>query len=576
MFKQEIIELLVEETKLHVDEVERLLETPPRLEMGDYSFPCFSFANPNKDDEMWANVEKGFFKRKNPVDIAKHFKDQLNDKKLPKEIEKIEAKGPYVNFFVNKKLLAQKILKINSNYGKGKNKGKILVEYASPNSSKPLHLGHLMNISLGESISRIFEFQGKKVSRVNLNNDRGMPISKTMIVYKKFYKNKTPESEKIKSDHFVGDLYVLYGKKENPKLEEETRELLRLQESGNKEVIKLWKKIVDWVLKGHKETYKIFGATFDKEYYESKILERAKEIVQEGLDKGIFEKNKEGAIAIQMGIINGEDLGEKILLRPDGTAVYIVQDLELAKQKKHDFNPDLSINVVGNEHNYHFKVLYEILKKLGHKERHYHLSYGLISLPEGRMKSREGTVVDADNIIKEIKDLAKNSIKSKLNKKISDKELEKRSLIIALGALKYTLLKIEAKKNFMFDPKESISFEGNTGPYLQYSYARASSIIRKAKTKSSVKIPELSKEEISLLKNISKFSETIDKSATLMNPALIANYSYELAKSFNEFYHSCQVIGDKNEAFRLKLIDAFRTTLKNSLYLLGIEVMEEM
>tara|TARA_Y100000310_G_C20669539_1_gene809463 strand:- start:324 stop:2054 length:1731 start_codon:yes stop_codon:yes gene_type:complete len=576
MFKQIIIELLVEETKLHVDEVTNLLETPPSLNLGDFSFPCFQFTNPARNDPMWKNVEHNFFKRKNPADIAKHFTDQINDKKLPKEIEKVIAVGPYVNFHINKKLLAQKTVKINSNYGKGKENQKILVEYAAPNSNKPLHLGHLRNMALGESMCRIFDFMGNKVTRTNLNNDRGMGVIKAMLMYKKFGDNKTPESEKKKSDHFVGDLYVEYGKHESEELEEESRELLRLQESGDKPTIQLWKKIVNWALDGYKITYKTFGAKFNKEYYESKIFESGKDIVLKGLRDGVFKKRKDGAIICKLGFLGKEDMGEKVLLRPDGTSVYMTQDIELARQKNHDFNPDLLINVVGNEHDYHFKALYEILRRLGNKETHHHLSYGIISLPEGRMKSREGTVVDADNLIDDVKEMAKKNLLER-NNKLSKKAAEERSLVISLAAIKYTLLKIEAARNFMFNTKEAISFEGNTGPYLQYSYARASSILRKAKLKRSLTIPtNLTTEELQLISQISKFPQIVENASNQMNPALIANYSHQLAQNFNEFYHANPVIGSKEEAFRLKLIDSFRTALKNALYLLGIEVMEEM
>jgi arginyl-tRNA synthetase len=577
MFKQIIIELLTEKTNLHQDEVERLLETPPKLELGDYSFPCFSFCDPKNNDEMWEDVEKDFFIKKNPADIAKHFHDLITKDKLPKQIEKVTTVGPYLNFFINKRELANKILKINSNYGKGKENKKILIEYASPNSNKPLHLGHLRNIALGESMAKIFEHRGNKVIRTNLNNERGMGVIKAMLMYKKFGNGKTPETEKIKSDHFVGDLYVLYGKKlkENPELEEESRELLRLQEAKDKPTIKLWKKIINWALSGYDTTYQTFGAKFKKEYYESKIFESGRDIVLDGLKKGIFKKRKDGAIIINLGFIGKEDMGEKVLLRPDGTSVYMTQDLELARQKNKEFNPDLLINVVGNEHDYHFKVLYEILKKLGNKEQHHHLSYGLISLPEGRMKSREGTVVDADNLIEEIKEMAKKGLQER--SKLSKKELDKRSLTIALGVIKYSLLKIEAVRNFVFNPKESISFEGNTGPYLQYSYARASSILKKSKSKKQLKIPDnFTKEELTLLSQISKFPYAVTNASKQMNPAIVANYTYQLAQNFNEFYHSNKVIGSEEEHFRLRLIESFRHTIKNSLSLLGIDVLEEM
>jgi len=556
--KKQVISLLKEHVNLKESEINNLLEVPPDEKLGDYAFPCFVLAKQLK---------------KNPNEIAQQISKKL---KTNKNIERIETQGPYINFFVDKQRLASKILKIDKDFGKGKEKKKIMVEFPSPNTNKPLHLGHLRNMSIGESVSRVLEFQGNKITRANLNQDRGIHICSSMVAYEKFGKGKTPEKAKKKPDQFVGDYYVLFHKKlkQNPSLEEEARECLRKWEKGDKKTLALWKKMNKWALQGFRETYKKFGIRPDKDYYESKIYKKGKEVVQEGLKKGIFKKQKDGSVKIQLGKKGKEDLGEKVLLRKDGTSVYMTQDLYLARLKKKDYNLDESIYVVGNEQNYHFKVLFTILKKLGFKQAMHHLSYGMVELPEGKLKSREGKIVDADNLIAELQDLSKQELNRRY--KLSKQELEKRSLKIALSAIKFTLLKVDAAKNMLFNPKEAVSFEGNTGPYLQYSYARASSIVRKAKKPSKLKISKLEKQEITLIKKLLDFPKITHLAAKKLNPGFIANYSVELAKSFNEFYHSCQVIGSKQETFRLKLIDSFRKVMKNALLLLGIDAIEEM
>ncbi|MEJ2268079.1 MAG: arginine--tRNA ligase, partial [Nanoarchaeota archaeon] len=435
-------------------------------------------------------------------------------------------------------------------------------EFPSPNTNKPLHLGHLRNMSIGESVSRILEFSGEKVIRANLNNDRGIHICKSMTAYEKFGKDKKPGRKK--SDHFVGDFYVLYNKKLNDKLKSRAQEILQLWEKGDKKIHALWKKMNNWALEGFKETYDKFGIHHDIEFFESNLYKKGKNIVEKGLKNGIFEKTKDGAIKINL---EKEKLGEKVLMRKDGTSVYMTQDLYLAKLKFEKYKIDKSIYVVGNEQNYHFNVLFSILRKLGFKKQMYHLSYGMVELPEGKMKSREGNVVDADNLIKDVQKL----VKKELNKreKLSKKELEKRSLIISLASIKYMLLKTDIKKNMLFNPKESVSFEGNAGPYLLYTYARSCSILKKAKNYSSnIKIKNLEKQENKLLTKLNNFTDIFSKAKENLNPFLIANYSYELCKTFNEFYHSCPVINSDNENFRLLLVDSFRHVLKNSLYLL--------
>ncbi len=555
MFKEEIIKLLSKKIDLSKPKLRELIEIPPESKFGDYAFPCFILAKDLK---------------KNPADIAKTIARKL---KSTTKIEKIENFGGYVNFFINKEALAEQIIKINQNYGKGKENKKIMIEFPSPNTNKPLHLGHLRNMAIGESISRILEFSGNTVIRANLNQDRGIHICKSMVAYQKYGKNKNPQK---KSDHFVGDYYVLFNKKTNPKLEEQARQCLVKWENEDPATLNLWNKMNNWAYEGFKETYNLFGIKFDKEYYESEIYKKGKEIIEKGLQKKIFTK-KDKAVIINLGKVGKEDLGEKILLRSDGTSVYITQDLALAQIKYQEYKLDGSIYVVGNEQNYHFKVLFEILRRFDLKfsDKLHHLSYGMVELPEGKLKSREGKVVDADDLITETQELAEDELKKRY--RFPKKALQERSLKIALSAIKYTLLKIDITKNMIFNPKEAISFEGDTGPNLQYSYARASSIIRNAKkSRKQPKIKKLEAQEIELIKKLDNFPEAAKQAAKQLNPALIANYSLQLAHIFNEFYHSCPVIGDKQESFRLKLVGAFTIVMASCLYLLGIEAIDEM
>ena len=547
--------------RISEQEIEKTIEIPPSTEMGDYAFPCFFLAEKLKQ---------------NPIQIALNLKGKI--KKLPNEFSLIETKGPYINFFLNRENLAgnliQQILKEQDNFGKTKLKKqkKIMVEFPSPNTNKPLHLGHLKNMSIGESVSRILEFSGEKIIRANLNNDRGIHICSSMLAYEKWGKGKKP-SKRTKPDKLVGDFYVLFMQKakQDPTLEEQAHEMLRKWEAGDKKISMLAKKMNKWTLDGQKQTYRKFGIKHDKEYFESRIYEKGRKLVLDGVKKGIFHKQEDGSVRVNL------EEGEKYLLRPDGTSLYITQDLYLAKIKADEFKLDSSIYVTGQEQDYHFKILFELLKKLkfGFADKIYHLSYGMVNLPEGKMKSREGTVVDADDVIDNVQNLVKKELEKR--EKLSKKELEKRSLIIALAAIKYLLLKVDIKKTVVFNPKESMKFEGNTGPYLQYSYARASSILKKAKNrKKNFNIEKLEQKEIDLIKKLSEFKETVSESCKNLNPSLIANYAYQLASIFNEFYHTCPVVGSENENFRLSLVETFRQILKSSLYLLGIEVLEKM
>ncbi len=565
--KNEVIKVLKQAIKKIPNspkiELQNLIEKPKDFHNGDFAFPCFLLAKELKNS---------------PNEIAKKLREIIGNVKKP--FQEIQVSGPYLNFYIDRKSLAKEIITEikNKNYGKIKeSKKKILIEFPSPNTNKPLHLGHLRNMSIGDSISRISKANGFDVIKINLNNDRGIHICKSMIAYKFFGKNKTPEKEKKKSDHFVGDYYVKFAEelKKDKGLEDAAKILLKKWEEGDKETIELWKKMNKWALDGFKKTYNKFGISLDKEYFESDIYKKGKEIIEIGLKKKIFEKREDGAIIMKF---EDKNLNEKVLLRPDGTSIYITQDLYLAKLKMDEFNPYLSVYVTGNEQDYHFNVLFNILDKLKLVpfEKLKHLSYGMVNLPNGRMKSREGTVVDADDLIEELQKI----VKKELNKryKLKESEIEKRALIIAISAIKYFLLKVDRKKEMVFNPEESISFEGDTGPYLLYSYARASSILKKSKQKNNKLIlPEnFEEKEIELILKLNEFKKTIKNSFDSMNPAIIANYAYSLSQIFNEFYHACPVLSSIYSNFRLELTKAFRQILKNSLTLLGIETLEEM
>ena len=552
---------------LKSEEINSLIEIPPQTEMGDFAFPCFILAKKTKMQ---------------PHEVALELREEIGNP--PSKFENITVVGPYINFFLNRQHLAinliNEIQKHKDKYGmtKPKKKTTSMIEFASPNSNKPLHIGHLRNMAIGESISRISEFNGEKIIRTSMNNDRGIHICKSMAAYQKYGKKRKPAKSK-KPDHFVGEFYTMFQKKSqrNKQLEILSHRILQKWEEGDPETLKLWEKMNSWAFKGFKETYERFGISFKKEYYESQIYEKGKEIIMKGLKDKIFKKRKDGAIVINL---EKEKLGEKVLLRIDGTSVYITQDLYLAQLKQKEFKPDKSYYVVANEQDYHFKVLFTILQKLGFKQEGLkHISYGVVSLPSGRIKSREGTKgITADEILDNVQELVKEELKSRY--KLSKKELEERSSKITLAAIKYFLLKVDVKKDMIFDPKKAINFEGDTGPYIQYSYARANSILKKFKRKkkkaSALEIKELRDTEIELIKKLSQFTETIEKAYKTLNPSIIANYSYQLAQTFNEFYHDSQVIDSLQETFRIKLVESFTHVLKISLNLLGIETLEEM
>ena len=505
----------------------------------------------------------------------------------------------YINFF-------NSIYK-DSNFGfvspKADEKA-VMVEYSSPNTNKPLHLGHVRNNLLGYSIAEIIKASGKKVYKTQIINDRGIHICKSMLAWQKFGEGETPDSSGLKGDKLVGNYYVKFDqeyKKEiaqlisDGKTEEEAKKqaplLIKAQqmllkwEAGDKEVVKLWKTMNSWVYDGFDITYKNMGVDFDNLYYESDTYLLGKDVVAKGLEKGVFYKKEDGSVWCDL---TDDGLDEKIVLRSDGTAVYMTQDIGTAIQRVKDF-PDVGgmVYTVGNEQDYHFQVLFLILKKLGFdwaKQLH-HLSYGMVDLPSGKMKSREGTVVDADDLMIEMSDTAKE-ISEELGKLdgYSDEEKEELYKTIGLGALKYFILKVDPKKRILFDPKSSVDFQGNTGPFIQYTYARIQSIIRKADFDyndvilSEVEI-SLHEKEKELLKQLELFPEVIQNAAQNHSPALIANYTYNLVKEFNSFYQNVSILGADNQnekVFRVQLSQAVANTIKNAFGLLGIDVPERM
>ena len=479
----------------------------------------------------------------------------------------------------------------------------VLVEYSSPNTNKPLHLGHVRNNLLGFSVAEILKASGKKVYKTQIINDRGIHICKSMVAWKLFGNNETPESTGLKGDKLVGNYYVKFDQeykkeiqnliaqgqteeeaKKNTTILKSAQDMLLKWEAGDEETVALWNKMNAWVYDGFDTTYKNLGVDFDKLYYESETYLLGKEFVTEGLKTGVFFKKDDGSVWCDL---TDEGLDEKIVLRSDGTAVYMTQDIGTAIQRVKDF-PDVGgmVYTVGNEQEYHFKVLFLIIKKLGFDwaKNLYHLSYGMVDLPSGKMKSREGTVVDADDLIDEMASTA-GEISQDLGKLdgYSDEEKQELYKVIGLGALKYYILKVDPKKRILFDPKESIDFQGNTGPFIQYTYARIQSILRKANVDTTVLLNaediSMHEKEKELIKQIQLFEEVIQNAASNFSPALIANYTYDLVKEFNSFYQNVSILGadtDNEKLFRVQLSKVVANIIKNAFGLLGIQAPERM
>ena len=559
--KEIITKLLAKELKKEEEEIINLIEIPPNSELGDFAFPCFSLAK-----EL----------RKSPVDISTQLSLNLN-KKLPKEISGVNAQGAYLNFFINKKNLAseviKQILKEKDKFGKGKDKELVMVEFSQANTHKAFHVRHIRGTSVGESLSRVCEFKGNKVIRANYQGDTGMHVAKWIWNY-----SKNHFKEKIAADEqWIASIYVDAVKRlaENETLQEQVDEINRsLESSKDKKLMELWKKTRKISLDALEIIYKELNTHFNKYYFESQVEKRGKEISQELEKKGIAKISDEATIMD----LNEYGLNVWVLLRKDGTVLYSGKDLALIEKKFNDYKLDKCIYMVADEQNLHFQQLFKTLELMNFKNREkcIHVNYGMVRLPTGKMSSRTGDNILYSSFKKEVVEYAKQEIKKRFPD-IKEKELENRALKISISAIKFSMLRQSPNKVIVFTKEDALNFEGDTGLYIQYSYARASSIIRKSRKKAGSEIKHLPEiHETELIKKLAEFPEIIQQSYKQLNPAIIANYSFQLSQIFNEFYHSSQVINNDKEEFRLALVRAFRIVIKQSLNLLGIEVIEEM
>ena len=550
--------------------------------------------------------------RKAPEATAQEIGEKLVEK-VPEVISKFNVIKGFLNLTINPAQWIELLESIQQNPTFGftpvtEDSPLVMIEYSSPNTNKPLHLGHVRNNLLGWALANVMQANGNKVVKTNIVNDRGIHICKSMLAWQKWGNGETPETSGKKGDHLIGDYYVAFDKhyreeikelvangmdeekaKQEAPLIKEAHEMLVKWEQNDPEVRALWKKMNEWVYAGFDETYKALGVSFDKIYYESETYLEGKEKVEEGLEKGFFYRREDGSVWADL---TNEGLDEKLLLRSDGTSVYMTQDIGTAKLRFQDFPIDKMIYVVGNEQNYHFQVLSILLDKLGFKwgKDLVHFSYGMVELPNGKMKSREGTVVDADDLIATMIQDARQMSADKVNKLegITEDEAQEIARIVGMGALKYFILKVDARKNMLFNPEESIDFNGNTGPFIQYTYARIRSILRKAGEASPVpskgrvelaKDTELSDKEISLIQHLQGFQTAVKQAGADYNPSCIANYCYELVKEYNQFYHDFSVLREEDEKkrlFRIALSAAVSQVIKNGMGLLGIEVPERM
>ena len=546
-------------------------ETPPNEAMGHLALACFPLAK---------------IAKRAPGQIAEVLASRWGESRL---FQKIAATGPYLNFFFSPAFLAKELLSVcaedieygNSTYGEGKT---IMVEYSSPNTNKPLHLGHCRNNLLGTSIVNLLEKAGYRVVKTNLVNDRGIHICKSMYAYRRWGDGETPESAGVKGDKLVGKYYVIYSEKEkeNPDILRDVRQMLRDWENGEREVISLWKKMNGWVMDGFRKTYARMGVTFDKFYFESETYQGGKEAVNKALEAGICRREPNGAVSIDL---EAEDLGRKILLRGDGTAMYITQDINTTVQKFEDYTLDGSLFIVGNEQDNHFRLLFTILEKFGYGWAACceHVSYGMIALPEGKMKSREGMVVDLDDLMDKMKGMALEELEKRYGDTLPQ-EIDREDTAEAIGqsAIKYFILKTNAARDICFNPRESLSFDGATGPYLQYTHARICSLLKKAGSGSRTTSSDSGswqEEEIRVMVHLLRFPDAIAQSAKNRNPAILCAYIYDVCRSYNNFYCQYPILKTQNPSIRearLLLSQATKNVIAKTLDILGIEPQERM
>ncbi|TVR70162.1 MAG: arginine--tRNA ligase [Spirochaetaceae bacterium] len=578
IWKEAVTRALVEaypETRGELIRETLVIETPPEIEKGDIAFPMFPFARVLK---------------KSPAQIAAAVAGKMEDA-CPSTDDgapagRAVAIGPYVNVFLDRVAVADtvvnRVLAQEALYGNSGDLAdrRVVVEFSCPNTNKPLHLGHLRNDALGESVVRMLRAAGAVVRPVNLINDRGIHICKSMLAYREFSEGSTPEKEGKKPDHFVGDYYVRYAQweKENPEVEERARRLLQLWEQGDPEVHELWLTMNRWAIEGIEETYRRTGISFEKVYYESETYKQGREEILKGVEAGVFYRDEKGTVWVDLTDI---DLDKKVLLRADGTSLYLTQDVGTAIMRHQDWPFDQLIYVVASEQRYHFQVLFEVLRRLGFSwaENLHHLAYGMVNLPQGKMKSREGTVVDADDLIDTLAELALQEIRRKGRDETGD-ESPRRAEQIALGALHYYLLQTGPVKDMIFNPEESLSFTGNTGPYLQYVGARVSSMLRKQAAPERVSAPgELVAEEWLLIHRVASYPRVVSEAASALNPSILAGHLYETAKAFSRFYHDHPIaVADdpKVRDFRLGLSRAVMHVMQHGLELLNIPFLEAM
>jgi len=563
-----------------------IVENPPRAELGDLAFPMFPYAP---------------ILKRSPNEIAERVARQVSVQQADQSgqgvtgTERIEVMGPYLNVHLDRpSVSAEMIAEVSESleqYGRGEDLAgqRIIVEFSAPNTNKPLHLGHLRNDALGMSVARILESLGADVYKVNLINDRGVHICKSMLAYQRFGEGTTPEKRGQKGDHLVGDLYVRFAEwaKENPQAEELARQMLKSWEEGEPKIRELWERMNRWAISGIEQTYEKTGVAFDKVYLESETYLLGRKIVELGLEKKIFYREEDGSVWIDL---SAEKLDKKVLLRSDGTSVYLTQDLGTAVQRYEDRPFDRMIYVVGNEQRYHFQVLFKVLEQLGYSwsKNLYHLAYGMVNLPEGKMKSREGTVVDADDLIEELETLAAEIMQGQEAEagEIEVEDLQGTAEKVVLGALNYYLLQPSPLKDMIFDPKESLSFTGNTGVYLQYSGVRISSLMRKyeeraQKFEGGAFKPELldQADEWSLVKQLASYPESVAQAAAELNPSILTAALFELAQTFNRYWHSTPFLHNKEAdqvISRITLCRVVRQVLYNGMRLIGIPFLDRM